>query len=622
MFIKKVTKTNGSSKKKYTYLHLVESIRTPAGPRQRLILNLGQLDIDASQYHELSSRIEGILTGQNTLLPVDPDIEKLAQTFSKKIFDKKAEKINDNPSNDFQTVDVNSMEVSLPRSIGAEYICHSIWNELKLDDFLLDNGISPNRLPLVQSLVIGRLIEPGSENHTKKWAETRSALYELCGSPLYFSKNSYYYAGDSLFAVKEKLEEYLYKIEKVLFPLKEHLYFFDLTNTYFEGRCNGNPKAKYGRSKEKRRDCKLVTLGMIVDQFGSPKYSKLFNGNQSEPATLESMIAHLSKELSADDEKTIIMDAGIATSENLELLQEKGYKYIVVNRGKAPFDMDFSNMTTVREDKKKGVEVEVKAYENGDDIYVLCRSQGKRQKEESIRSRIEKLFLEQLDYIKSGLTRKGCTKNYLKIVESVGRLKEKYPKASKLYEIEVVPESGEEKLLKKINAVDILMKKKKDKHQKESDSEGSYVLRTNRKDLNAEEIWEIYALQNNIEKAFMNMKSHLGLRPNFHIKEERVDAHMFISVVAYHILNIIEKKLQQNGDVRTWASIRDIMSTQQRVTIEFQSLGHNNEIIHNQIRACTKLEAEQSEILETLGLPLIPLASCRLRKIRSDHKSP
>ncbi len=624
MYIKKVTKTNGRDKKKYSYLHLVESIRTEAGPRQRLILNLGKLDIESSQYSILSKRIEEILTGQKRLYEIDLVLEKQAQIFSKKIFEKKSHALNSNSTiENFQKIEVDSLGVSGARSIGAEYICTSIWSELGLDDFFIENGIAKNQLSIFKALIIGRLIEPGSELHTKNWVENRSALYELCGSPLKHSKNSYYYAGDALFSIKGKLEKYLFDIESKLFPVKEHLYFYDLTNTYFEGSCLNNPKAKFGRSKEKRSDCKLVTLGMIVDQFGFSKYTKLFDGNQSESSTLKYMVEYLSEQLSDKQDKTIIMDAGIATEDNLKFLRENNHNYVVVNRSKStPFEKDFSQMEIVREDVDDGIQVEVKKFKTDDDTYVLCRSKGKQRKEESMRNRVEQIFLEKLEYLKNGLTIKKRMKKYLKVAESIGRLKEKYSKITKLYTIDIIPENGTKKAPKNINVIDIKYEKKEEKYNSQTNGEGSYVLRTNRDDLTAREIWEIYILQGNIENAFRNMKSHLGLRPNFHIKEKRVDAHMFISIIAYHILNIIEKKLQQNGDKRKWVTIRDIMSTNQRMTIEFTSFGIDRASIHNQLRVCTKPEANHIEIYNNLGLSHIPLKKLTMSKIRSDHKSP
>lgn len=532
MFIKKVRKTNGRTKKHYTYLHLVESIRTERGPRQRLILNLGNLAVDISQYKSLARRIEDILTGRRSFIEVDAFIEKYAQDATKKIFKKQAEEIEMQNVCDFRSVDINSLQVSYPRSLGPEYVCHTIWNQLKLDDIFFSGGVSRTILPIIKALVISRLIEPGSELSIKEWVENRSALYELSGIPLRHSLQSYYRGTDVIYSKKKELEQHLSRKEKDLFSLKETMFFFDLTNTYFEGSCAGNKKAKYGHSKEKRNDCRLVTLGMIVDELGFSKYTELFPGNQYEAYTLEGMIRSLEVQLCPKKERTIVIDAGIAIEENIEWLKENNYKYIAVNRGKAPFEKDFTNMELIREDAAAGVKIEVKRFEEGGEVYILCRSERKKRKEASILNRIEQLFVDRLEYYKLGLKKKNRVKKYQKVIELIGRLKERYAKASQLYEVEVLPEKGKTVISKGIKAVDIVWKKKEDKHKDMHKSEGSYVLRTNRTDLSNEEIWELYVMLGKIEASFKDMKSHLGMRPNFHQKETRMDAHMFISVLA------------------------------------------------------------------------------------------
>ena len=323
MYIKKVKKTNGRSKKKYEYLHLVESIRTENGPRQKLILNLGTMDLDPSLYTTLAKRIEDILTGQKSMFDLNQSIEKIAKDSARKIFSKQAKEINEEAVLDVQAVDINSLEVSQPRSLGPEHVCHSVWNALKINDCLLSNGITPHAIPLIEAVVSGRLIEPASELHTREWVEHRSSLYEFTGEPLRASLNSYYRAGDKLYSVKEELEKHLCKVEKDIFSLDESLFFFDLTNTYFEGAYKNNVKAKYGRSKEKRSDCKLVTLGMIIDRSGFSKYSKLFPGNQYEGNTLLGMIEKLEEQIESKTDRTIVIDAGIATEDNLSKLCEK-----------------------------------------------------------------------------------------------------------------------------------------------------------------------------------------------------------------------------------------------------------------------------------------------------------
>ena len=243
MFIKKVKKRNGRTQKLYEYLQLVESVRTDKGPRQRLVLNLGNLDLQPAQYPVFARRIEDILTGQKSLVELDQRLERSAREVVRKIFKKQSEQLEEKQAADFQTVDLNSLETESPRSLGPEYLCHSVWNELGMKEFFAKQGVSANVTPLLQALVVGRLVDPGSERYTKGWAEKRSALYELTGAPLRNSLNSYYRAGDTLYGLKQELEEYLCRTEKELFSLSETLFFLDLTNSYFEGEATGNPKA-------------------------------------------------------------------------------------------------------------------------------------------------------------------------------------------------------------------------------------------------------------------------------------------------------------------------------------------------------------------------------------------
>jgi transposase len=619
MFIRKVRKRNGRTRKIYEYLQLVESVRTEKGPRQRLVLNLGNLSLDPSQYQSFARRIEEILTGQRSLIELDKGLERNAREAAGKIFKKQAEELEEERGSDFQQVDINSLEAESPRSIGAEYLCHSVWKELKLDVFFEQKGVSVNVIPLLEAVVVGRLIEAGSERYTREWAEKRSGLYELTGTPLRPSLNSYYRAGDTLYGLKRELEEHLCATERDLFSLSEKMFFFDLTNSYFEGEAAGNPKATRGRSKEKRNDCKLVSLGLIVDEGGFAKYSELFAGNQYEADTLAGMIRSLEKHLEPDSDRTIIIDAGLATEENLEWLKQNSYHYIAVNRGKAPFEKEFSDMTVLKEDGSKGIKIEVKRFveeneeeEKEKETYLLCRSKKKIHKERSMRTRVEQLFVERLEYCRAGLTIPHRPKNYSKVVELVGRLKEKYPRAAKLYEVQVKPEAAKPATEKGLKAVDIVWKRKEEKYDRETAGEGSYVLRTDRVDLADEEIWSIYMMLGQIEYAFLCMKSSLGLRPNFHQKEERVDTHMFISVVAYHLFHAIESRLRAGGDRRKWPTVCNVLKTHERMTIGYRVKEEDGSIRQRSVRVNSRLEPEYLEVYRMFGLSGIPLPRRRL----------
>ncbi len=515
MFIKKVKKRNGKTEKVYQYLHLVESVRTKNGPRQRLVLNLGNLNIHPSQYKALTRRIEDILTGQRSFITLDKEIEKYARDMANTIFKKRAREIESPIESEYQMVNVNSLEIERPRSLGPEYLCHSIWRDLEMDKFLLEKGISEKVLPVMEALVAGRLIDPGSERYTRQWAGKRSAIYELIGDPLRGSLNSYYRAGDKLYSLKEGLEKHLSVSERNLFSLSEKMVFIDLTNTYFEGHSAKNPKAKRGHSKEGRKDCPLVTLGLIIDELGFAKYSQLFPGNQAEGETLAGMINSMKRNLpfSAKD-RTIVIDAGIATALNLKWLKENNYHYIAVNRGKAPLDLDYTQKAQ--------------------------------------------------------------------------------------------PVTNLDLLTKKI------IWKKKNLYEKEIEQEGSYLLRTDRFDLSNAEIWKTHLMLNQIESAFKSMKSFLGLRPNFHQKESRVDTHLFISVLAYHILHIIEYRLRQKGDCRSWATIRNILKTHERSTICYQTKDETEQVHQQFVRVSSGLEPEHLEIYRKLKLSGNPLPRKRM----------
>jgi hypothetical protein len=603
MYIKRVQKSHRGSKKTYTYLHLVENVRTENGPRQRLILNLGSVDVPPEQYKELANCIEAMLTGQQQLFSTDRGIEKLARGAADKIRAKQAgEQMAEAAEAVYQSVDVASIEAGQVRSLGAEYVCHSIWRELQIGELLIGQGVSAHVLPLMEALVIGRLVDPGSEVHTWDWAVHRSALYELTGQPLRPSLNSLYRAGDRLFECKDALEAHLAARERDLFDLPERICLFDLTNTYFEGQAAANGKAQRGHSKEKRTDCKLLTLALVVDELGFAKYSRLYPGNQVECRSLaeiiESLVA-LRPNLARD--RTVVIDAGIATEQNVAWLKANGFHYIVVQRGKGDFTVDDTEAMHVIRDTD-GCKLEVKRSDKDGESLLLCRSSGRVEKDRGIRGRQERLFVERLQYYHDGLGKKGHTKLYPKVVEMIGRLREKYPRASKLYDVQVLAdESPGAKVLAKA-----IVWTKRDGYDIERRFEGCYVLRTDRTELGDTQIWQTYVMLTRVESAFRSLKSSLGLRPNFHQNEERADAHLFISVLAYHLLHTIEHKLRLCGDHRSWATIGDILSTHQRLTVEY-NVKEQDQVVRSHLRLCSSAEPEHRLIYQRLNLKETPL---------------
>ena len=350
MFIRTVYKKNKAGTTKYECQQLVESIRTEKGVRQKLLLSLGRLHLAKEKWPGLIKRMQAIIQGQQSLIKAEPEIEELAQTFARQFIEKHSIDIQ---TNRFETVDIHSLQNHRVRRIGGEYLGTPFFKKLHLHKCLKECGLTKRQIEIAKLLIIGRLVHPGSERHLHRWAQHLSGLDELIGTDFtHLSLNSLYKVSDLLYDHKDEIEAHLRVRENDLFSLNETIILYDLTNTCFEGQAASNPKAQFGRSKEKRSDCRLLTLGLVIDSKGFPKTSQLFSGNQSEPETLLDMVNALCKKDPTDNQKpTVVIDAGIATENNLKELKEH-YHYIAVSRKKIePPDSD--DFIVIKETKSR-----------------------------------------------------------------------------------------------------------------------------------------------------------------------------------------------------------------------------------------------------------------------------
>lgn len=643
MFIKRVKRTNGTTKKAYYTLHLVESFRTPNGPRQRLVLNLGDLPVDREQYKALANAIEARLLGHEDLVQesflgtadtAESDVARWADEAVRQLRDEKqaqplpaaADAADEQPPA-YEPVDMASTQCSPARSIGAEHVAYTMYERLGLDAVLAAQGVTATMRQMIATLVIGRLISPGSELQTWRWVDEQSALTELltaggAGRPKKGSLNSLYRASDVLLPLQSVLESHLNQRERDLFDLPETLCFFDITNTFLEGSGAENDKAMRGHSKEKRSDCPLISLALLIDEHGFPKYSRVFPGNISEPHSLPQMIAEMRAgrpDLFADPEKpfTIIMDKGIATEASLAYLRTEQLHYIVAKRGRCELDPK-QTQQVLREDPAKGITVTVQRgprIENAEtegvtasnDVLLYCHSEKREKKETSMRSAQEKKLIAALEKLHAGLSQPRCAKSTVAVLERIGRIKEKYSRSAKLYTITAVPKKDDP------NSIAAVTWEASAQHDSAQRQEGSYILRTNRHDLDDQRIWETYCMLTRVEAAFRHLKSDLGLRPCHHQKETRCDAHLFISVLAYHLLHSIEHNLRQAGDHRSWPTIKAQLSTHARLTVTANT--PNGTV---SIRTCTNPSAEQKAIYQRLGMTDTPLPKTMAR---NEHRT-
>lgn len=602
MFIRKVAHQNPKNRKAYYTYKLVESVRTARGPRQRDVLNLGvDFKLPQERWKELANCIEAIITGQRQLFDYPQEINALAKKYARAIIRQQAAAVDagEEVISDYQVIDVNSVDNEDARTVGAEHVIYETIKELEIDQKLTSLGLTRFQTAVALGVVAGRMIVPGSERATHQWMQNMTALDELLGIDFSnVSSDSVYRASDLLLKNKDALEEHLRGTEGRLFSLQEKIILYDLTNTFFEGSGKFNPKARYGgNSKEKRNDCPLVTLGLVLDVQGFPKKSRIYEGNISEPKTLEAMIRALAGEDINDNclfKPTIVLDAGIATEDNINWLRGQSYQYIVVSRKKKKAIPADVAMVAVKVDEKHDtVLVKAGLVENPqtDELELYCHSLDKEKKEEGIKNKFQERFEAELLKARQGLDLKSGTKRYDKVIERVGRLKEKFKLVSHRYNVSIEKDSQTD------NASNISWSRKKTEN-----TSGVYCLRTNRKDLNEQQIWDIYTMLTDIEDAFRCMKSELGLRPIYHQKERRCDGHIFITTLAYHLLHTIRFKLRQRGVQFSWTTIRKQLSTQVRITTTLKR--KDNKVVH--IRKSSTAEPSHRLIYDALNLSYQP----------------
>ena len=608
MFIRKTHKGNGS--KRRTVYRLVQSYRTENGPRQKTILNLPDFDLPKQKWKILADTIEAKLNGQ-LLLYIEDEIEFLATHYVNLIeeksllSDRNAEIIVDSDAAEYETVNVKSIKSRQIRTIGAEHVALSVYKKLRLDQLFTRLGFNKKQRDDAALSIIGRLVNPGSERSTREWAMHRSGMDRLLNTNFQnLSNNALYRISDLIYDHKKEIENHLQAVEQELFNLKETLVLYDLTNTFMEGRALNNPKAQFGYSKEKRKDCRLITLGLIIDEDGFPKRSQVMAGNKNESQSLMGMIAQLEnksiEELvsskAANKGKTVIIDAGIATFDNLAMLSDYGYDYIAVAKGKpiSKDQIDEENLIKLRETKNNQVEVQL--FKNAKENVLYCRSLLKSKKEHSMLANYREKFEAEMQTAKSALDKKRGTKKYDKVLERIGRIKERNSSVSRYYTINVIPDEGTDKVKEitwEFNNFD----------EMKFSYSGSYCLRTSRQDLNEQELWETYTTLTKVEAAFKCLKSELAFRPVFHRREYRADGHLFIGVLAYHLLNAISIRLKEKDIHLSWNKIREILSTHILLTTSMKT--KSGKIIL--VRQSSQAEYIHSEIYKSLGISNKPI---------------
>jgi transposase len=595
MFIRKTRKKDPVSRKAYFSYQLVESIRTEKGPRQRILLNLGsKLDLDQKELKLLANRIEEIISDQSTFLVCPEKIESLAKKYASRLIQNLSKPLPEQKKTaaipEYTTIDINSVLHEKARTIGNEHILLETVKQLKIPEKLKELKFTNKQINIALASIIARASFPASERATYSQLIGQSALGELLNVDFEsIPLNRFYEISDLLLKHKNELETHISEQQKKLHGVTNTIILYDLTNTYFEGQAQNNPKGKFGVSKEKRKDCPLVTLGLVLNQHGFLTRSEFLAGNVSEPKTLQAAIKSL---YSSEDlfKPTIAMDAGIATEENLQWLAKQGYGYVVSARKKAPIGELSEDAVFVGKNNKFPVKVREVCLNERAERWLHCESPAKEAKASAMKASFQQRFECDLQIAEAALSKPRGTKKFEKVLERIGRIKQKHNSISSCYEINVIP-SEDGKQAKKIEWRLIEGKFK-------AKLTGSYYLRSNLIDKSAKELWDLYHMMQVVETAFRFMKSSLGMRPVYHQKEKRVDGHLWITILAYSLIQDILYRLNSKGISYSWETIRRSFNSRIRVTTSAKTQDRKQLYL----RSTTKAEESHLQIYNALAL--------------------
>lgn len=594
MFIRQTQTRSSSTGSSYFTHRLVESRRVGRKVSQHTLLNLGtNFDLPADAWPELCTRVEQILNSEQPLFAVDPAIEQSAQHIYSQIIARRGElgSLDNEEAAHFEEVDVNSLQQIKPRTVGAEHVSLEVLKELQIPQILEEAGFNTRQRAEALANIIGRMCAPRSERATVEWLKEKSALGELLKhdfTPMPLMQ--LYRASDRLLQNKILIEKKIFERVQDIFSFTPTITLYDLTNTYMEGNASGNPKAKRGRSKEKRSDCPLLTLGLTLDASGFIRHSEVFEGNVSEGRTLQEML----QRLQAPDKALVIMDAGIASEENLQWLVANNFDYLVVSRERKR-DIDMELASVIESASGSKIHLQRQAGQYAGEIKLACWSEQRAMKDQSINESFREKYEQELKAIRAGLDKPGTTKKRDAVSQRIGRLKQKCKRVSAHYQIDL-------KVDEATGLVTGLTWEYQPQPASKHTHPGVYKLRTTLTDWNDESLWRTYTMLTDLESVFRSLKSELGMRPVYHHREDRCDGHLFITVLAYQAVQVIRRKLKEHGINESWASLREKLGQQYRITATFKQ--RDGKTLH--IRQATRPEEELSNIYTKLGIPPDP----------------
>jgi len=579
MFLKRI---NARSKegKKQTYWALVKSVRTARGPRHRVISYLGELQAgEKNEWANLARIVNNRPIPHPPLFATPETTEPVPESIE---------------------VHVRGARVERTRDFGNVYLALTLWRALELDQLLeriMPDGRGKTPWHIVATILsLARFCEPSSELHIADTWYQRTSLDDLMGVPVdRVNADRLYRAHDHLLKHKDDIEKHLKERYTMLFDAQYDLLLYDVTSTYFEGEAKRNPQAKRGHSRDHRGDCKQVCIGLVVTREGLPVAYEVFDGNRHDSTTLQEILETMEQK-HGKARRVWVLDRGMVSDENLQFLRDRDGQYIV---GTPKATLKSFEQALLGQDwtqVEEGIEVKLRPGPDGDETFILCRSTARREKEKAMHERFEKRIEEGLQSLERRLDKAKKKPNRSQVERQIGRLLGRNSRAAGLFDIKVtkVARGGADGFLK------VTWTQKDEWRDWAQLSEGCYLLRTNLVGWSPEDLWKTYIQLTQAEAAFRTQKSELNLRPIWHHKEDRVQAHILFSFLAYAMWKMLE----------LWMSRCGLGNGPRPLIEEFDRIKTNDVVLPTsngrevRIRCVTQTDESQRILLDRLGLKI------------------
>jgi len=524
MFLRRNKKRKGGVD--YECWTLVESVRTVRGPRQRVVSTIGKLPGLDREERVGWDEIGRILSGRPRVNPG--------------LFDQP----EDPPA--WAAVNLSGVRVERLRHFGDVYLGFLLWMRLGFADFCKEQmPAGREEIPwavMAVVLVLARFCAPSSELQiAESWYE-KTALDDLLGVPGdKISEDRLYRALDVLLPYKDEMCRHLQKRYGELFGCQFDFLFYDITSTYFEGSAKGNPQAKRGYSRDGRPDCPQVCIGLVATREGLPIAFEIFGGNRPDVTTTQEMVEIMEAKYGKAN-RIWVVDRGMVSEGNLEYLRSTGARYLVGTPKSLLKKFERQLLERSWEKVEPGVEVKLcRSPEGVEETFVLCRSVGRKEKENAILNRFVSSLETRLLKL-AGQAQAGKVRDRQKVERQIGRLLERNSRAASLFSVEVT-ETGTGKEAR----LSLKVTKNEERYQWALETGGSYILRTNWGETDPKTLWSTYIQLTEVEDSFRTGKYDLGLRPIFHHKQDRTQAHILVCFLALTLWRTLQQWMKVSG---------------------------------------------------------------------------